>query len=235
MLKFCGIGESLLEDELLELIDHQTDPTIATYAKEGEVTVRLSTKQADDATALTVLDACEAQIRARVGEYLYAREEIALEEAVVRLLRSAGQTLSCAESLSGGLFAELVTSVPGSSGEFAGGVVTYTNAMKHTLLGIPFSQLEGADSPGAVSASTAAMMAERVRTLTGSDFAVSLTGVAGPAASEGKPIGLVYVGIAAPGQAVRVRELHLTGGRSSIRIRAVKNALYELWRALQHK
>ncbi|XEC97179.1 competence/damage-inducible protein A [Paenibacillus tarimensis] len=232
-LRFAGIGESSLEAALLDLIDSQTDPTIAPYAKEGEVALRISTKAAGEAEANAKIDRTVAAIMERVGQYLYALEDISIEEAVVRLLRSSKRTVAMAESCTGGLFAELITAIPGSSGEFAGGVVTYTNKMKVTLLGIPVSLLEGPGAPGAVSDSVAALMAERIREIAGSDFGLSITGVAGPSESEGKPVGLVYAGIAQAGKPTEVHKLQLAGNRSGIRLRAVKAALYRLWQVLQ--
>ncbi|MFF2089082.1 competence/damage-inducible protein A [Paenibacillus sp. NPDC058174] len=232
VLRFAGIGESNLEAKLLDLIDGQSDPTLAPYAKEGEVAIRVSTKAATEQEALRKIDATVQAVKDRVGEHLYAQEDIPLEEAVVRLLRATKRTMASAESCSGGLFAELVTNVPGSSGEFAGGVVTYTNVMKHQLLGIPMTQLEGDGAPGAISESTAALMAERIREIADSDFGISLTGVAGPAESEGKPVGLVYFAIAERGKQTDVHTTHLSGSRSIIRVRAVKAALYRLWQAL---
>lgn len=231
-LKFAGIGESNLEAKLIDLIDAQTDTTIAPYAKEGEVTIRVATKASSKAAADVKIDAAVEQIKERVGEHLYAQEDIPIEAEIVRLLRSSRRTLASAESLSGGLLAQWITSVPGSSGEFAGGVITYTNEMKHRLLGIPMAQLEGEGAPGAISESTAALMAENVRRLSDADFGVSLTGVAGPAESEGKPVGLVYFAIAKKGAEPQVYTANLSGDRSIIRIRAVKSALYRLWQAL---
>lgn len=233
ILKFAGIGESNLEAKLLDLIDGQLDPTIAPYAKEGEVSIRVSTKASSSIEADLKIDKSVQQIKDRVGEYLYAEQDIPLEEEVIHLLRASRRKLASAESISGGLLAELITNVPGSSGEYVGGVVTYTNIMKHHLLSIPMTQLEGEGAPGAISDSTAALMAERVRELSDADFGVSLTGVAGPAQSEGKPVGLVYIGIAERGKPTAVHTLNLSGGRGMIRMRAVKSALYRLWLALQ--
>lgn len=234
-LKFAGIGESNLEAKLIDLIEAQSDPTIAPYAKEGEVAVRVSTKAATLAEAERKIDDIVDQIKARIGEHLYAQDDIPLEEAIVQLLRGSRRKLASAESCSGGLFAELVTNVPGSSGEFVGGVVTYTNEMKHRLLGIPMSQLEGDGAPGAISESTAALMAERVRQLADADFGVSLTGVAGPSESEGKPVGLVYFAIAERGKDTLVHTTNLSGDRAMIRLRAVKAAMYRLWQALREQ
>ncbi|MFF2888146.1 competence/damage-inducible protein A [Paenibacillus sp. NPDC057967] len=233
LLKFAGIGESNLEAKLLDLIEGQEDPTIAPYAKEGEVSVRVSTKARTSAEADKKIDATVDAIKERIGEHLYAQTDIPIEEAIIKLLRSSRRRLASAESCSGGLFAELVTNVPGSSGEFVGGVVTYTNVMKNKLLGIPMTQLEGPEAPGAISESTAAMMAENVRLMSDADFGVSLTGVAGPAESEGKPVGLVYFAVAERGKDPVVYTAKLSGGRSMIRLRAVKAALYRLWLALQ--
>ncbi|WP_341282535.1 competence/damage-inducible protein A [Paenibacillus sp. FSL H8-0537] len=234
LLKFAGIGESNLEAKLLDLIEAQVDPTIAPYAKEGEVAIRVSTKAATQAEADSKIDATVEQIIERIGEHLYAQEDIPLEEAVIRLLRASRRKLASAESCSGGLLAELITSVPGSSGEYTGGVVTYTNEMKHALLGIPLAQLEGEGAPGAISESTAALMAERIQQLADSDFGASITGVAGPAESEGKPVGLVYIAIAERGKETAVYPLQLSGSRTIIRVRAVKTLLYRLWLAIQN-
>ncbi|MFD0587512.1 competence/damage-inducible protein A [Paenibacillus sp. GCM10027627] len=233
LLKFVGIGESTLEAKLIDLIEAQSDPTIAPYAKEGEVSIRVSTKAKSAEEAGSRIDATVADIKQRVGAHLYAQEDVPIEVAIVKLLRSSRRRMASAESCSGGLFAELITNVPGSSGEFAGGVVTYTNVMKNKLLGIPMSQLEGEDAPGAISESTAALMAENVRQLADADFGVSLTGVAGPAESEGKPVGLVYFAIAERGRGTVVHTTHLSGGRSMIRLRAVKAAMFRLWQALK--
>lgn len=233
LLKFAGIGESSLEAKLLDLIKGQHDPTIAPYAKEGEVSIRISTKAYSADEANKKMDLTVETMKKRVGEHLYAELDIPIEVEIVRLLRSSKRRLAAAESCSGGLFAELVTNVPGSSGEFVGGVVTYTNAMKNKLLGIPMSQLEGQAAPGAISPSTAVLMAENVRIISDADFGVSLTGVAGPAEAEGKPVGLVYLAIAERGKKTSVHAVHLSGERSMIRLRAVKEAMYYLWLALQ--
>ncbi|MHA6484328.1 competence/damage-inducible protein A [Paenibacillus sp. strain BS8-2] len=232
ILKFAGIGESNLEAALIDMIDAQTDLTIAPYAKEGEVALRLSTKSASQSEADAIIDAAVAEIMLRVGDHLYAQEDVPLEAVIIQQLRTAKKRVASAESCSGGLFAELVTSIPGSSGEFLGGVVTYTNLMKHKLLGIPMSQLEGDGAPGAISESTAKLMAEQIMNMTGADYGVSLTGVAGPAESEGKPVGLVYFAVAERGKETIVYTSNFRGGREMIRIRAVKSAMHRLWQTI---
>jgi len=233
MLKFAGIGESSLEHALLDLIGRQSDPTIAPYAKEGEVCIRLTTRAADAAQGEARLAATEAEIRARVGNHLYATEDITLEEAIVRQMENRGLTLSAAESCTGGMLGDLLTSVPGSSAVYRGGIICYTNAVKEQILGVPGRLLEGAGAPGAVSAETAAAMAERMRELAGTDFAVAITGVAGPSSVEGKPVGLVYIAVAGRSRDARVYENQFAGNRFGVKIRAVKHALYRLWDELK--
>ncbi|WP_276352428.1 competence/damage-inducible protein A [Cohnella caldifontis] len=232
MMRFAGIGESALEDSLIDLIREQTDPTIAPYAKEGEVIIRVSTKAADAGEAARKLEPTLAEIRRRTERYLYAEEDIPVEEAVLRLLVGHGRTLALAESCTGGMAAEMITALPGSSEAFLGGVVSYTNGVKRGILGVPEALLEGAGAAGAVSAETAAAMAEGVREAAGADFGVSVTGVAGPSESEGKPVGLVYLGLAERGRPTRTEKLQLSGDREGIRIRASKRLYYMLWLAL---
>lgn len=236
MLKFASIGESNLEHQILDLIQGQQDPTIAPYAKEGEVTIRLTTRAHTAEEGERKLAATEREIRKRVGEYLYTNEDKTIEAEILRLLAARGQTLSVAESCSGGLLSDLITTVPGSSSNFLGGVICYTNSVKHGLLGVPMEILEGEGAPGAVSAETAECLALNLRQTTGSDWAISITGVAGPSPSEGKPIGLVYIGIAGGGGEPRVEKLQLFGNnRESIKLRAAKSALYLLWKQLKEE
>ncbi|URN93479.1 MAG: competence/damage-inducible protein A [Candidatus Pristimantibacillus lignocellulolyticus] len=233
LLKFAGIGESNLEAKLLPLIEVQDDPTIAPYAKEGEVSIRVSTKADSLAEANRKIDETVTEIDKLVGEYLYAQEDIPMEVEIVHLLQSKKLTIASAESCTGGLFSLLMTKVPTSSDCFDGGIVTYTNDMKQKLLGIPMEHLEGESAPGAVSTSTAGLMAERVRELLDSDYGVSTTGVAGPGTTEGKPVGMVFIGIAARGRETKVFQLSLSGDRDSIQLKTVKNLQYRLWQAIK--
>jgi nicotinamide-nucleotide amidase len=235
MLKFAGIGESTLEHELLDLIEGQKDPTIAPYAKEGEVTIRLTTRAASEEAAQAKLRGARAAVEARVGNHLYADEDIPIEKVIVEQLLAAGCTLSVAESCTGGMLSDLLTMIPGSSNAFRGGVVTYTNIVKHRILGIPLEQLEGDGAPGAVSDETARLMAERVLALTGSDYALSVTGVAGPGESEGKPVGLVYIALAQAGRETEAWTTKQSGGRELIKLKSAKHALYQLWKRLANR
>ena len=232
MLKFAGIGESALEDKLQDLISAQSDPTIAPYAKEGEVTVRISTKAAGEREANLKLDEVEAQIQQLLPEHLYASTDIPIEQLIVDMMADRGLTLSAAESCTGGMVMESITSIPGSATMFEGGIVCYSNQMKEKLLNVPHDLLEGENAPGAVSHEVAQVLAEQVRMITDSDYGLSVTGVAGPGYSERKPVGLVYIGIAVRGGETEVHELRLHGNRETIRIRTVKILLYRLWRHL---
>lgn len=235
MLKFAGIGESGLENALLDLIEQQTDTTIATYAKEGEVLVRLAVKGTDRTEAELKLDQVEREIRTRLGLHLYATEDLPLPEVLVKQLTQYGLTLSAAESCTGGMFADTITAIPGSSHVFAGGAVTYSNEMKERILGVPHELLEGEHAPGAVSEQTAKAMVEGMQDIADTDFTVAITGVAGPDHSERKPVGLVYIAIAEKGKEVVVEELRLNGDREGIRRRTVYAIMYRLWRRLQER
>lgn len=235
MLKFAGIGESLLEDKLIDLIRNQSDPTIAPYAKEGEVTVRISTKATSEHEAMVKLDALEKQIQQILPEHMYANVDMPLEQLIVDWMADAGLTLSAAESCTGGLLMESITSIPGSASMFKGGIVCYSNEIKKKLLNVPADYLEGPDAVGAVSREVAEVLAEQVRMTGDSDFGLSVTGVAGPGYSERKPVGLVYVGLAERGYPTEVFELNLKGTRENIRLRTVKALLYRLWRRLEER
>ncbi|RED66101.1 competence/damage-inducible protein A [Cohnella lupini] len=232
MLKFVGIGESGLEDLLIDLIREQQDPTIAPYAKEGEVAIRVSTKAGDAEEASRKMGGTLAEIRGRTAAYLYAEEDVPIEATVVRILTEQRRTLSLAESCTGGMVSELITTIPGSAVVYLGGVVTYSNGMKTSQLGVPKEMLEGPGAPGAISSETAAAMAEGMRKAADSDFALSVTGNAGPAAAEDKAVGLVYIGLAERGRETRVEKLQMSGDREGIRLRATKRALYMLWLSL---
>ncbi|WP_458119114.1 competence/damage-inducible protein A [Paenibacillus sp. Z6-24] len=233
MLKFAGIGESALEDALLDLISAQTDPTIAPYAKEGEVTIRLTTKADSEKEANVKLKNMEAEIRKRLPDHMYADQNITIEEQILLMMTGMGLSLAAAESCTGGLIMENLTRIPGSALVFMGGVVSYSNEMKEKLLNVPHEMLEGENAPGAVSEEVAEVMADEARKLLDTDFAVSVTGVAGPGASERKPVGLVYIGLAERNRPTEVFKLNLKGNREAIRIRSAKNIMYRLWLRLK--
>ena len=192
-LHLRGLGESRVAEKLDAVIMAQSNPTIALYARYGEILVRLTAKAAGEAQAQAMLDACEQQVRQYVDEYIYGVDDATLAACLGQELLKQGKTIAFAESCSGGLASSLVTDVPGSSEYLLGSVVTYTNMAKNKLINV---QQDTLNRYGAVSRETACEMAVGVRRLLGSDLGVSITGNAGPGASEGKPVGLVYIAVA---------------------------------------
>jgi nicotinamide-nucleotide amidase len=221
VMRFCGIGESTLETQLQDLIDQQTSPTIAPLAKEGEVTLRLTSYTSTVDEAEKEMSEVIQEITSRVGTYLYGWNDDTLEDVVVHLLTQKGLTLSIAESCTGGLLSHYITKVSGASQVFHGGTVCYTDKVKHEQLDVPLEILE---KEGAVSSSSAHILAERVKERFQSSIGVSVTGIAGPGTQEGKPVGLVYIGISLPNRTF-VKEVRLAGQRQTIQLRATKLAL----------
>ncbi|EMR07486.1 CinA-like protein [Bhargavaea cecembensis DSE10] len=224
VFRFYGIGEAELEHRLSDLLDNQTNPTLAPLASDGEVTIRATAKADTVEEAAGLLDGAEAEIRKIVGKYLYGYDDETLVSKAASLLIGNGLTISAAESLTAGLFMSELAEQPGISAALAGGVVTYTAEAKMEQLGIQRSLL---DEKGVVSEETASAMAKAVREKFGTDIGVGLTGAAGPDPHDGKPGGTVWVAIAT-GNEVRTRELLLSGMRNTNRIRAVKSALHML-------
>ena len=224
VLRFFGIGESQLVTILADLIDNQTDPTLAPYAKTGEVTLRLSTKASNQEEANQVLDILENQILDRqtfegfsLRKLCYGYgEETSLAGIVVEELKKQGKTITAAESLTAGLFQATVADFSGVSSIFKGGFVTYSLEEKSKMLDIPAKDLE---EHGVVSAFTAQKMAEQARIKTQSDFGLSLTGVAGPDSLEGYPAGTVFIGLAQE-HGTEVIKVNI-GGRSRADVRHI--------------
>lgn len=191
-IRFFGIGESMLETQLLDLIDNQTDPTLATYAKEGECSLRIASKRATEEEAEHAVDEMLEMVKERVGHYIYSCDDEDLAQVVADRLMEQGLTLSSAESCTGGMFASTMTDIPGISQCFDRGLVTYSNQAKMEELGVSAGTLE---KFGAVSEETALEMVEGLKRVSGSDVCISVTGIAGPGGgSEEKPVGLVYIG-----------------------------------------
>ena len=204
ILRTFGLGESSMETVLLPLIDGQTDPTIATYAKEGECSLRIASKRATKKEAAAAVDRMIEDVNQLIGEYIYSYDDEELIEVVGKLLLKKHITVSCAESCTGGLFAAALTDIPGISEVFERGIVTYSNRAKMEELGVKSETL---DKFGAVSPETACEMAAGLAEKTGSDLCISVTGIAGPGGGTSeKPVGLVYIGISYKGQ-VNVIEL----------------------------
>lgn len=229
-INIFGMGESAVENELKELMQGSLNPTVAPYCGDGEVRLRVTASGDSDEECRRLCDnTVEIIKKSRVGGYIYGID-MTLAEAVVSGYLSAGKTLATAESCTGGLIAKRITDVPGSSEVFGYGAVTYANEAKIKLLGVKKQTL---DRFGAVSDETAREMAQGVRSLSGSDVGISVTGIAGPGGgSAEKPVGLVYLGVSS-GKQTRAVRLLLSGDRDRVRILASGNALSEALKELK--
>ena len=237
VLRFFGIGESQLVTILADLIDNQTDPTLAPYAKTGEVTLRLSTKAVSQEKADQALDILENQILDRqtfegisLRDICYGYgEETSLASVVVEELKKRKKSITAAESLTAGLFQATLADFSGVSAIFNGGFVTYSLEEKSKMLDISEQELK---KHGVVSEFTAKKMAEQARIKTQSDYGVSLTGVAGPDSLEGHPAGTVFIGLA-HAKGTEVIKANIAGrSRADVRQIAVMHAFNLVRKAL---
>jgi nicotinamide-nucleotide amidase len=227
-LKLVDIGETVASDKIKDLIDNQTNPTIAPYAKTSEVHFRITYNGTD----LSKLNETVDKIKDILGEYVYTEDEDEeLQTVVFNILRKNKYKLTFAESCTGGMASSMFTSIPSASTCFNGGFVTYTNELKEKLLGV---NKETLDKFGAVSNETAIEMARGALSITNSDIAISITGNAGPSASENKEVGLVYIGYATK-QKFGSIEFHFSGQRDKIRLSAAKHAFNTARKVLLNK
>lgn len=204
VLRCFGIGESALETELLDLIDSQSDPTLATYAKEGECSVRVASKRATLQEAKAAVDDMIEKISAKVGQYIYSYDDENLETVVAGKLLAGNITISACESCTGGLFSGALTDFPGISKIFDRGLVTYTYGAKMDELGVKEETLSAYT---AESRQVAREMAEGLAAKTGSRLCISVTGIAGPGGgTPEKPVGTVYIGCCFDGK-TQVKEI----------------------------
>ncbi|HAH79369.1 MAG TPA: competence/damage-inducible protein A [Ruminococcaceae bacterium] len=224
MVHVFGLGEGHVAEQIADLCAG-ANPTCATYAKECEMFVRVTARAQTPEQAEALCGPAVAELRKRLGAFVYGVDVASLEEAVVRLLTERRLTVATAESCTGGLVAKRITDIPGSSEVFHLGAVTYSNKAKQKLLGVPEATLR---QYGAVSPQTARAMAKGVRALAGADFGLGVTGIAGPGGgTPQKPVGLVYLALS-DGENVWVREMHgntRRKGRGYQREMAASNAL----------
>jgi nicotinamide-nucleotide amidase len=217
-----GSGESALEEKLFDLTRRGHVPEVGITVSDATISLRILARAANHAEAQTQIAPVEQTIRERLGEQVFGVESEELQDAVVALLASKRRSLATAEGVTAGLVAERLGSVPGVSSYFHGGIIAYDNRLKVELLGVPQSLL---DAKGAVSAEVAEAMAIGCRTRLRTDLAVSTVGVAGPAdAGPGRPVGLVYVGLAWQGGASSV-SFSWIGTRAEVQSRTAKLAL----------
>lgn len=233
-LKVASLPESTVEERIAPAYEEYGRESIAVLARPGEIRVRFEAR-GSEAERRRRLDAMEARLSRLIGAAVFARrEEESLEGVVGTLLERAGSTLVTAESCTGGLVAERITRVPGSSAYFRGGAVTYSNALKVRLLGVPETLLE---THGAVSEPVARAMAEGAREHLGADYAIAITGVAGPdGGTEDKPVGTVHLAVAGPdsttGTHTDHRRVRFPGNRERVRRQSGQLALEMLRRRL---
>ena len=195
MLRFWGVSESALAEEMADLLE-QVNPTVAPYAGAGEVKLRITARAEHLAEAEALLEPVEREIRHRTDLSCFGVDDQDLAAVVLDRLRQRGQSVAVAESCTGGGLGAALAAVPGASDVFLGGVIAYANRVKQQVLGVPEALLE---THGAVSDPVAEAMAEGARRLTGADWALAITGVAGPGGgSEQKPVGLVHIAVAGP-------------------------------------
>ncbi len=231
MLRFRGIGES----DLAEKVNHLfalTNPTVAPYASLGEVRLRISAKAATEQEAIALINPVAKEIKEIAGLDYFGSDEQTLASVVGELLKNNGETLAVAESCTGGGLGAMLTEVPGSSAYFLGGAIAYSNQVKMSLLGVKQASLE---EFGAVSDTVAQEMAFGVKQKLGSDWGISITGLAGPdGGTDLKPIGLVYLGLATPEGHVSSYKYYLgkERNRSQIQHLSACNALDLLRRKL---
>lgn len=221
----AGIGEGHMEEKILDLIKAQTNPSIAPYAKEKGLTLRVMGQGESEEEIRKIMYPVEEEIRKRLADYIYAEREAGLEEVIAEYLMKHHLALSTAESCSGGLLAARLIDVPGISSVFREGFITYSNEAKQHTLGVSPQTLS---EYGAVSEQTACEMAKGAARKADTPIGLSVTGIAGPdGGTQEKPVGLVYLGVYAFGQ-TEAKKVLLRGSREYIRKRSVSEALYFL-------
>lgn len=223
MVKISGIGESQVAEEIQDLIESQTNPTIAPYAKTGEVHLRVTASAENEKACRKLIKPVVKELKKRFGENVFATDESkTLEEAVIDLLKEKDLKLSLAESLTGGMIAQRIVNVSGASEVFGYGFVTYSNKAKHKCLGVKKRTLK---EQGAVSAKCAREMAKGACKASGADISISVTGLAGPGGgTKETPVGTAFMGCCYKGKAI-AKEFHFTGNRMRIREQTTAHAL----------
>lgn len=221
-LRIYGLGESAMAERVSYFIENSINPTVAPYAKEEDIILRITARAAEEKEALALIEPVEAQLRKILGINVYGEDDVKMEDVLGKLLIDKGYTLSCAESCTGGLIAAKLINYPGISKAFKEGIIAYSDQSKITRLGVKKDTL---DKYGAVSPEVAKEMAIGAAKTLNTDIGISTTGVAGPdGGTPEKPVGLVYIGLYNRGE-IKVKELRHTGTRDMIRKRATMNAL----------
>jgi nicotinamide-nucleotide amidase len=221
-LRVTGLGESHVEERIRPIYTRYPHVNTTILAAPGEVQIHLRVWTDDTTQAETTLDEIVRSFELALGDRIFAHKDVPLEDVVAELLTTNRATISTAESCTGGLLAERLTRIPGSSTYFLGGVVSYSNERKTVWTEVPAELIA---SKGAVSAEVAIALAEGIRRSVGSTFGVGITGIAGPGGgSEEKPVGTVHIALATP-TGTKERLVHLPGDREMIRFHASQLAL----------
>ncbi|MTI83088.1 MAG: competence/damage-inducible protein A [Firmicutes bacterium] len=229
VLRICGLGESSMAERIADIIDAQTNPTVAPYAKDMEVTLRITAKAKDKEEVGNLIAPVEAQIRERLGESVYGEGETTLENVIGESLVKKGLTISVAESCTGGIITARLVNYAGISSVLKEGAVTYSNDAKVRNLGVKEDTLK---QFGAVSPETAGEMAAGIASVSNTDIGLSTTGIAGPSGgTPEKPVGLVYIGLYIKGE-TKIKKIKTTGDRNRVRNRTAVFALDWLRREL---
>lgn len=231
MVKLCGIGESAAEEVIKDLIDQQTNPTVAPYAKTGEVHLRITAKALDEEIAKTMIEPVLEEIKSRLGQYIFTTNENKnLEDVIVDMLIEKKLKMATVESCTGGLLSGRIINVPGASNVFTEGYITYTNEAKVRIVNVSNRTLK---EHGAVSSETVSEMVKGGANISGADIVVAISGVAGPdGGTDEKPVGLVYIGCYFDGK-IQVKEFKFLGNRSKNRDNSVQKALTMVWEAIK--
>ena len=217
-----GLGESFVEDKLRATMLRLSNPTLAPYAKSGEVRLRVTAMARTDAEAEALMEPVIREVREKIGNCVYGIDTDTLENTVLGLLKEKHVTMAAAESCTGGLVSKRMTDLPGASEVYLGGAVTYAVSSKTAILGVPAELIR---REGVVSLAVSQAMAEGVREKFGSDLGVGITGIAGPDSDgSGTPVGTVYVSLSTPGGTF-TRSLHLGHDRDRVRTAAANHAL----------
>ncbi len=222
VVKLCGVSESMVEQRVLDLIESK-NPTVATYAKTGEVHIRVTARGEGEAEARRLAEPIIDELKRRFQTMVYTtKAEVTLEASIVEMLSECGLTLTTAESCTGGMVASRIVNVPGASSVFKEGFVTYSNKAKRHRLAVKKSTLK---KHGAVSEQTAKEMAKGSIIFAKTDVSVAITGIAGPdGGTEQKPVGLVYIACTVCGK-THVEECRFSGNREKIRESSATSAL----------
>lgn len=218
VIKCIGIGESKLEDLLHDLIEYQTNPTIALLAQHDGMTIRLTVKATSNQDAQMKLDDVTHMIKDRIARHIYGYNDDTIERKIIQLLKDSNQTIAAAESMTGGGFTQKLIQEDGASAVCPGSIVSYGTEIKRDILGISEELIE---TDGVVSEQCAKQMAENVSRHMQTSLGISFTGVAGPSTTEGKEVGTTYISIYSQNGPTIVRHFAFTGTRQSIQKQAV--------------